>query len=190
MNHHRIPKPARRQHGATLVEVLVSILLMSVGLVSMAAMQVNAVQFSKTSEMRSLANLLANDIADRMRANQPSAAKYNTTGTTYAEVKPSSGRLEAAAPTSCVKSDTGGLIGDATCDETQMAAYDRDAWERDLFRQLPSGTGIVRLSTNNQVDIWVVWTDPASANSQGADRCPPGFAEPANVRCMYFRITL
>jgi type IV pilus assembly protein PilV len=186
MNNHRYSKLAMRQQGATLIEVLVSILLMSIGLVSMAAMQVNAVQYSKTSEMRSLANLLANDIADRMRANKPSVASYNTPGTTYQE--PSA--LPADASPRCITGAEGGLSGEAVCTEAQMAAYDLAAWHRDLYSQLPKGTGVVRTASNDQVDIWVVWTDPASSNGQDADNCPKDYAPTANVRCMYFRVAL
>lgn len=187
MNNHRSSKLARRQQGATLIEVLVSILLMSIGLVSMAAMQVNAVQYSKTSEMRSLANLLANDIADRMRANKPSAANYKTLATTYEE--PPSDRLAQPKPKACFVGD-GGLGENLKCSDPEMATYDLDYWQRDLFRQLPKGIGVVRPASNDQVDIWVVWTDPASANGQDADACPSGYAPTANVRCMYFRVAL
>lgn len=181
MKHLQTAPSARHQQGATLVEVLVSILLMSVGLVAMAAMQVNALQYSKTSETRSLATLLANDLADRMRANHPdkqSLAAYNATA---AYTAPSS--LPAEATTSC----TGTA---ASCDFSQMAAYDLASWKRDLFRQLPQGTGYVRTINDQQVDIWVVWTDPSSDSGQQVDACPNSYGAPAGVRCMYFRVAL
>lgn len=168
-----------RQQGATLIEVLVSILLMSIGLVAMAAMQVNAVQYSKTNEMRSLATLLANDLADRMRANRSSATSYNTSNTTY------------RAPTAAPANPTPLCEGlDSTCDTANMATYDLIKWQQALFQQLPLGTGFVRAASNDQVDIWVVWTDPASTNSQDADQCPQNYNASAGVRCMYFRVAL
>ena len=72
------------QRGATLIEVLVSILLMALGVLAMAAMQVNAVQYGKTSEFRTVASLLANDLSDRMRANSPAGQSMSgTTGYDY-----------------------------------------------------------------------------------------------------------
>lgn len=174
--------PANRQHGATLVEVLVSILLMSVGLVSMAAMQVNAMKFSKTSEMRSLATLLANDIADRMRANHPAGQDmsiYNAI-TAYAE--------PAALPNAATKSC--GTDATTTCTPSEMAAYDLASWQRDLYRQLPKGTGYVRSSNNGQVDIWVAWTDPGQDADLAVDACPKDYNAGTGVRCMYFRVAL
>lgn len=172
---------AHRQQGATLIEVLVSILLMSVGIVSMAAMQVNAVKFSKTSEMRSLGMLLANDLADRMRANHPPGADmsiYNQTAN------------YSAAPTALPAEASTRCIGTTKCTLAQMAADDLASWNQDLFRQLPQGTGFVRVAANDQVDIWVVWTDPGSSIDQAADPCPANYGAPAGVRCMYFRVAL
>lgn len=171
---------ARRQQGATLIEVLVSILLMSVGIVSMAAMQVNAVKFSKTSEMRSLGMLLANDLADRMRANHPPGADMSVYNQTANYTAPDALPAPAAKP----------CTGDTTCGPAEMAAYDLAAWNQDLFRQLPQGTGFVRTAANDQVDIWVVWTDPGSAIGQAVDPCPANYGAPAGVRCMYFRVAL
>lgn len=179
-----IPKPmaARlRQRGATLIEVLVSILLMSAGIVSMAAMQVNAVKFSKTSEIRSLATLLANDLADRMRANHPFGADMSVYNQT-ANYSSAPDALPAEARKICT--------GTTTCLSTEMAAYDLASWNRDLFRQLPHGTGFVRVAANDQVDIWVVWTDPGSSIDQAADACPANYGATAGVRCMYFRVAL
>ncbi|RZK98755.1 MAG: type IV pilus modification protein PilV, partial [Rubrivivax sp.] len=56
------------QLGASLIEVLVAILVVSIGILSMVAMQANAVKFSKTSENRAIGALLVNDLADRLRA--------------------------------------------------------------------------------------------------------------------------
>ena len=58
-----------RQRGATLVEVLIAMLLMSFGVLAMTAMQAHAIQHSQTTDSRARATLLAHDLADRMRAN-------------------------------------------------------------------------------------------------------------------------
>ncbi|WP_374318370.1 type IV pilus modification protein PilV [Aquabacterium sp.] len=176
----RQPQHRHQQVGATLIEVLVSILLMALGILAMAAMQANAVQYGKTSEMRSLATLLANDLADRMRANHPEGqamSAYNITGTYSAPTS-----MPTDASTSC----EGKTI---TCTYAQMAAYDLAEWKKQLYRHLPQGTAYVR-AVSNQVDIWIVWTDPAAAVDLTADSCPTDYAASGTVRCMYFRVAL
>lgn len=175
------PRRARTtQAGVTLIEVLVSMLLMSFGVLAMAAMQANALQYSKTSELRTLATLLANDLADRMRANHPASGAMSAYNLTAPYAVPST--MPGDADTAC----TGTAI---TCTFTQMAAYDLAEWRKQLYRHLPQGTGYVR-TTGQQVDIWVAWTDPSAVHSLALDACPSGYGETGTVRCMYFRVAL
>lgn len=63
----------RHQQGSTLIEVLVAILLTAVGVMGAAAVQLQSVKFNQTAKFRSTAVFLANDIADRLRANRGEA---------------------------------------------------------------------------------------------------------------------
>lgn len=175
----------RSQRGATLIEVLVSILLMALGVLAMAAMQVNAVQYGKTSEFRTVASLLANDLSDRMRANHP-ITQVNMGGTTGYDYLPTSTYAPPTLPdmpsTSCEDTTT-------PCDFNAMAAFDKAQWARNLFRQLPEGTARVVINGSN-ANIWIVWTDPSSAANLGADNCPQGYGQPGTVRCAYFRVAI
>ena len=60
----------RAQRGMTLVEVLVTAVLISVGLLGVAALQLTSLKANKESYVRSQAAMLAADMLDRMRANQ------------------------------------------------------------------------------------------------------------------------
>jgi type IV pilus assembly protein PilV len=60
----------RRQAGVALVEVLVAMLVVSVGVLAMAGLLATASRYGKTSEYRAVATLLAADMADRIRANK------------------------------------------------------------------------------------------------------------------------
>lgn len=62
-----------RQRGATLIEVLVAMLILSVGLLGLASMQMTALQSNQSAYYRSQATVLAYDIIDRMRANRADA---------------------------------------------------------------------------------------------------------------------
>lgn len=60
-------RPSQRQRGSTLLEVLVSVLIFSFGILGLVAMQVRATQYSVDAEDRNRAALLADDLAAQMR---------------------------------------------------------------------------------------------------------------------------
>ena len=62
-------KLLRKQRGFSLIEVLVSLVIMSVGMLGVAGMQVISLQQNRSSMLRGEALQLGNDIMDRMRAN-------------------------------------------------------------------------------------------------------------------------
>ncbi|KJS64413.1 MAG: hypothetical protein JM57_13890, partial [Comamonadaceae bacterium BICA1-1] len=62
--------PAKRQRGASLIEVLVAFLLLTFGLLGMSAMQINALQNNHSALQRSQASMLAHFKMDAMRANR------------------------------------------------------------------------------------------------------------------------
>jgi type IV pilus assembly protein PilV len=74
----RKSKP-RRQSGATLVEILVSVLILSFGMLGLAALQTRALQGNQSSLQRSQAIMLANYMLDAMRLDrtQASGGAYN-----------------------------------------------------------------------------------------------------------------
>lgn len=111
--------------GFSLIEVLVSVLILGVGLLGMAALQVRALRTSQMSLQRSLATQLAYDIADRMRANPVglAAGNYNN----------------QSAGTNAQACESG------TCTPANMAAYDLKNWNDAMANQLLGGKGVVCL---------------------------------------------
>lgn len=75
------------QEGMTLIEVLVALLILSIGLLGAAAFQLNALKYTDSARMTSQASFIAYDMMDRIRAN--SAADYTVT-------PPTSGNLNVA----------------------------------------------------------------------------------------------
>ena len=66
-------KSRLRQSGVSLIEVLVSTLILAIGLVGVAGMQALALHNNQEAQMRSHASALAYDLADRMRNNVAAA---------------------------------------------------------------------------------------------------------------------
>ena len=131
---HRSIHSPTHQRGFTLIEVLVAVLVLSIGLLGLAALQTSGLGMNHSAYLRSQATILAADMADRMRANQDAvdADKYNGTANAHA---------------GC--STTGG------CSSTQMAENDVDQWRTNITAALPEGTGIVcpDSSPNDGTDI-------------------------------------
>lgn len=84
----RTNHPRAHQAGVTLVEILVTVVLISVGLLGIAALQMASLRGNQEAHVRAQASVLAADILDRMRANSLAFrageydASYNGTGTT------------------------------------------------------------------------------------------------------------
>lgn len=81
------PWSKRAQEGMTLIEVLVALLILGVGLLGAAAVQLNALKYTDSARMTSQASFIAYDMLDRIRAN--AAADYTVT-------PPTSGNLNVA----------------------------------------------------------------------------------------------
>ncbi len=67
------PIKRKNQRGTTLVETLVALVVLSVGLLGIAALQMTSLRNNRGAHLRSQAQVLAYDIADRMRANRNAA---------------------------------------------------------------------------------------------------------------------
>jgi type IV pilus assembly protein PilV len=121
------------QRGMTLIEILVAIVVLSVGLLGLAGLQLKGLQVNQGSIYRWQAAMLAEDIADRIRADRAGALANNYVVT-------------AGAPAG---SATGGTLNAVSDWLTRVAA-------------LPGGTATILAPTGpggNQVTITVAWTD-------------------------------
>ena len=67
------------QRGATMIEVLVTLVIMAFGLLGMAGLQVRLQMSEMESYQRSHALFLLNDMANRIATNRNSATSYITT---------------------------------------------------------------------------------------------------------------
>lgn len=82
--------PARRQQGVTLIEVLVAVVLLAIGLLGLAGLQLRGMQVNQGSALRSQAAIVAEDLADRMRADVAAANPALATGSFYGAFTPAS----------------------------------------------------------------------------------------------------
>jgi type IV pilus assembly protein PilV len=134
-----------RQTGFTLVETLVALLVLSVGMIGVAALHGQALAASSTAIHRSDAIRLAGDIADRIRVNRGAQAAY----------------AGAAADHDC---DLPTANGGVDCSPEEMAANDLFVWQANIARTLPGGLGVVEVDTGaspTRYGVTVSWDEPS-----------------------------
>lgn len=110
-----------KQQGFSMVEVLVSLLVLSIGLLGLAALQTQGLRFNQDGQMRSMASTQAQAIIDRMYANPAGVEAGSYDNITGAEADPN-----------C-----------SYCTSAQIAQRDAFEWNEGNARLLPAGAGVV-----------------------------------------------
>ncbi len=118
-------RPIMLRQGFSLLEVLVTLIVLSVGLLGLAALQATTLQNNHSAYQRVQATLLASDMADRMRSN---FSDKMLTGKYYHNP-------EAAKKDAC-RNTTG-------CTSQEMAQDDIYRWQNSCVDLLPGGSCIV-----------------------------------------------
>lgn len=81
MTHRNHERQRANQRGVSLLEVLITMLILSFGLLGLAGLQARAMTAEMESYQRGQAIVLLQDMIDRMSSNSASAASYETGGT-------------------------------------------------------------------------------------------------------------
>ncbi|MFN3569326.1 MAG: type IV pilus modification protein PilV [Polaromonas sp.] len=180
---------ANTQSGASLIEVLVAILLLSFGMLSLASMLAYAVQMPKLAAYRATAANLAASHVERMRANTAGFAldAYKETMTYGASL---------ASVTPCVY---------PACTPDTIATLDKNATNQAIRNELPGNTAGMRVTCTGACtaldgDLWIIWQEPSTfsaLNATNSDECPDPAATPTFTaftspapRCLHVRFKL
>lgn len=126
--------------GFSLLEVMITLLILSVGLLGLAGLQAQSLRFNHFSFMRGQSSMLAYAMADRMRANR-FAVVTNAGNYVGAYNETDGGNYQAPNNNGCTQATPGGTA--TNCTINQMAAHDRFQWDADLALYLASGQGRV-----------------------------------------------
>lgn len=139
-----------KQHGFTLVEILVAIIVLAFGLLGLAGLQLNSLKNNNSAYLRTQATLLAYDMLDRMRANQPGVANGDYD------------QLLETVPTDPGCIETG-------CSVSDIAETDAWEWTQIIGEVMPSGKGrVVGNGEGSIFTITVMWDDNhTGANGMG-----------------------
>jgi len=159
------------QQGSSLIEVLISILILAVGILGMGGLQLTSLQSSSDSVLRTQAVYMSYEILDRIRANSTAA---------MTAIKNTSVELgEPSVSESCV---TG------TCTAAELFAFDILEWKCSLGKYsaaeacktivdsggslvslesgLPEGDGSIIINSDNSYTITIQWVEDRDANAE------------------------
>jgi len=136
-----------RQTGFTLIEAMVSLVVLAVGMLGIAAMYIESLRSGHMSISYTNAVTLASDMADRIRANSLGLNGYVGAG---------NGNGTAGGNNNCVN-------GPIDCTSGQMAADDLFWWYEDVKNLMPVGrsatVAVVNIAPVNQYTITLAWPE-------------------------------
>lgn|SRR5690606_22884901 len=143
---------ARHGRGYSLLEVLVTVFVLSVGLLGIAALFLSTLLDSRIAIQRSKATAFATDMIERMRANRSAAESY-------ASASPASHNCRTTKDAAA-----------STCSPAALAAHDLYEWNTTLadpLSGLPEGRGEIRrtASAPPTYTVEVSWRDGANATT-------------------------
>ena len=141
------------QRGATLLETMIALFVLSVGILGILSMQIESVRAGKMASIYSDAAYLATSLAEAARMSPANLSDYAMPET---DSVPN-------APTDC------SAVG-VQCSGEDMAAYQKQTWMEDVIDALPNASGeIVVDEANRTLNISLTFSNVFSAESDGAD---------------------
>jgi type IV pilus assembly protein PilV len=155
--------------GFTLIEVLVTVVVVSIGLLGLAGIQINGLRANMSSEARGQATQVASDIIERMRAN-PLGVSANA----YANIDSSA--LACNTPPSPFCSNSRSVTA-SNCSALQMATFDVWIWGCGM----PVSSGIVSSSIKNQLSAGTASVVCIDADLNDTDACSPNSIHTVSV---------
>jgi type IV pilus assembly protein PilV len=171
----------RGQEGITLLESLISLMILALAVLGMLAVQVRILAETQTGVRRAQAVRLIEDLGERIRSNPGGSAEL---ARYVADWDASPGPAPAAT-------DCGALA----CQPADQASWDLAAWKRQVAETLPLGnarlfeSGGESAATHRQLGVIVGWRanererDPAWSQPFQSDFERAGVACPAGLIC-------
>lgn len=137
--------PRKSIQGFTLIEALVSLVVLSVGMIGIAALYAQGLGAGRTAQYRSQAVNLAADMADRIRLNRTAQAAY----------------AGAGVNNNCRAG------GGVNCTPAQMAADDLFVWNQQVQALLPNGQAQIQFNPATVPETYTIqlqWSEVGDPN--------------------------
>lgn len=141
------------QKGSSLIEILVSLMILSVGILGVMGLQTRSMQFNQGALHLVRATILAEDYVDRMRSNIDFAGLY-TIGSTDA----------ARSYINCEDAD-------ANCTPRDLASYHVGTWQEEVSELLPGATvEVANIPPDSEYTITINYRDDRLEASSSYDQ--------------------
>lgn len=192
---------AKRNRGVTLIEMMVAVLVLSVGLLGIAGLQTATAKYKVNTWARSSVSTLLSDLSERVRINPEEAgtsfAAAGVTSPSSYVVSANWAAQQADALTISKNCET------AVCTAAERATFDLLSWRKKLRNSMPQGAALISGDRRNGLDLTMMWFDKEYIDSNAALKsaptcdgdekgmaqqscCPAAAAAPAGVRCARF----
>jgi type IV pilus assembly protein PilV len=139
--------------GFTLLEILIAILVLSIGLLGLAGLQAASFRYNTDSYLRTQATLLAYDMMDRMRANPAAVSAGNYDVANAAAATAAVSAYESCSTCACQTS---------SCSTADLVKYDLGTWflrQRELLPGAVDDPATITRDGTNKVTITMRWTE-------------------------------
>jgi len=147
----RLENSVPNQGGTSLLEILITVVILAVGLLGLATMQALAMQENHSAYARSQASLMAYDIMDRMRNNRTLALSGTDYHMSYGASTPFTNNCALT-----------------TCTVAETAAYDLAMWATNIAATLSQGEGEIVFDASNQIyTVGIRWRDLRRGDRDG-----------------------
>ncbi len=166
-----------RQRGVSLIEVMMAVLIFSIGLIGLAGLMVMATRSNHAAYLRTQVTFLANSMANRMSANPTGVWNGNYNSGTYP-----------------VAAGVVGCAYGAACSPADLATHDQRLWSNQLRVFLPNpaatincaGVGAVGFDPSGQLNrrppyggtcnMTISWSERAAGDKMHRDNVTQTFA--------------
>jgi type IV pilus assembly protein PilV len=152
----------KNQLGVSLVESMIALLIISVGLLGIAALQITAMKLNSSAMHHSQAVWIAYNISDRIRANPSRFVNYTGIDTSQDYEQDCSA---------------------SACNTAEMIVADAADWKL-MVQNLPDGRGRVTTPNTGELRIDVMWDDEGT----GATGTACGTDPEVDLTCFSVRL--
>jgi len=141
-------KNTKHERGFTLLEILITIVIVGVGLLATGLLFLNGLKFNDTAYLHTQAATLAADVAEKYRSNPGSSASYESDwddDTSLSDCSPD-------------------------CSNLDLVTFDMTSWKELLADRLPSGQGKITYYPATATTLTEYITIEVKYSDRGEDR--------------------
>ena len=164
-----------KNSGFSLIEVMVSVVLLTTSLLGVAALQSASTKYDNQAYFRSQSVIQVGEMIDRLRANPAGVSDG------YYDVSP--------IPESYPADENCGL-STVTCTAEELAVYDLVNWNSMNAQVLPGGVGSITQSVGNRIIrvSWIEQQDKSSVSDGYVNPCDGGSNQALHCFTLVIRI--